>query len=632
MVTINPPQAGAPRSFIASLFFGAWGAFNTLRRIVFGIIALIIVSIVLAAIFSAGGKSLGAKTALVIPFKGMVVEQFSGSAEDLALQKALGDGPTETRLRDIKQALEWAAKDKNIDRVVLRLDDLAGAGQVSLREIQRYVSDFKKASNKEVLAYAYGYDQKGLFIAATADKVYMHPEGAALIEGLGRFRTYYKTALEKLGVKMNIFRVGKFKSAVEPYFRDEPSAEAREMDGFWLGDVWERYLTDYAAMRKTTPAALKAMIDELPQRMDAVGGNLATLALQEKLVDELKTEDEMRDMLIKKGARAKDRDDPNSVDFAQVSMESYLSQQRLLNPANTSKNAVAVIVAEGGISDGKQPQGSIGGESTAALVRQAREDSKVKALVLRVDSPGGSGFASEVIRREIELTKAAGKPVFISMGNIAASGGYWISMTSDAIYASPSTITGSIGIFGLFPSADQALDKIGVHTGGTTTTWLAGALDPTRALDPRAAKVFQAAIENGYQKFVSKVASSRKQTFEQINEIAQGRVWTGAQAKERGLVDQFGLLDDVIKAAAAKANLSDYRVSYIEEKPSGFAALLAGMGNAVIRSGVKLVGAQATLQSLAPTVVTRAQLDAKFLSDATSRPFSSYAHCLCEIE
>jgi protease IV len=616
------------RGFLGSLFFGAWTAFNTIRRIVFGLLALAILYFVISAFFG-GEKSLKAKSALVIPFRGMLVEQYSGSAEDIAINKALGADAPETRLRDVKDALEFAATDANVDRVLLRLDELAGGGQASLREVQSYITAFKKTSGKEVFAYSYGYDQRGLFIAAAADKVYMHPEGAALLEGLGRFRTYYKTALEKLGVKVNIFRVGKFKSAVEPYLLDAPSDEAREMDGFWLNDVWDRYLTDYAAMRKTTPEALKLMIEELPERLKANGGDLAELAIKEKLVDELKTPDELRELMLSKGAKDDD-DDDDVVDYRKISMNSYLEQKRMLNPIDKKKDAVAVIVAQGGIADGRQPQGAIGGDSTAALIRKARDDKAVKALVLRVDSPGGSGFASEVIRRELEITKAAGKPIYISMGNIAASGGYWISMTSDAIYASPSTITGSIGIFGMFPTADEALDKIGVHSGGTTTTWLAGAFDPTRPLDPRVGDTLQTVINNGYQNFVGKVASSRKKSFEQINEIAQGRVWSGAQAKERGLVDQFGLLQDVVVAAAAKAKLKDYTVRYIEEEPSGLAATLRNFGFASLRKGAEVLKAQASLQSLAPQVTDRMMLDAKMLKEASKRPFQTYAHCFCE--
>ena len=623
-------ETQAPRGAIARFFSGTWRIFNGVRRFVFGVIALFILGGIISLMFS-GPKSMQNKTVLVIPFRGALVEQFTGSAADLALNQALGQENPETRLRDVKRALDLAAKDANIERVLLKPGEVTGGGQASLREVGRYITEFKKASGKEVIAYAYGYDQRALFIAAHADRVYMHPEGLALLEGLGRFRTYYASALQKLGVKVNVFRVGKFKSAVEPYLLDAQSAEAREADAFWLGDLWERFLVDYAALRKTDVASLKSMIDELPAKLAAVNGSASALAVSEKLVDELKTPDEIRDMLLKKGAAA-EKEGSDLVDYRKISMDAYLEANDLLSPEDTSKDAVGVIVAEGGISDGDRPQGEIGGDSTAKLIRMARDDKKIKAIVLRVNSPGGSGFASEVIRRELEVTRAAGKPVFISMGDLAASGGYWVSMTSDAIYASPSTITGSIGIFGLFPSAYEGFDRIGIHSDGTTTTWLAGALDPLRPLDPKVAETMQTLINHGYQSFITKVATSRKKTPEQINEIAQGRVWSGAQAKERGLVDQLGMLQDVVAAAAKKAGMAEYRVSYVEEKPTGFAAFIQELTGASVRHVANLVESKSLIAQFAPAITARAARDAQLFQSAIDKPFSTYAHCLCEIK
>jgi protease IV len=621
-------QTQAPRGFIGSFFSGAWRAFNGIRRFVFGLIAIAIL-VVLFNVMMSGPKALEGKTALVIPFRGALVEQFSGDPSDAALNKALGQDVPETRLRDIKRALELAAKDGKIDRVLLRTDELAGGGQASLREVARYLTDFKKNSGKEVLAYAYNYDQRALFIAAHADKIYMHPEGLALLEGLGRNRMYYASALQKLGVKFNVFRVGKYKSAVEPYLLDGQSAEAREADAYWLNDLWDRFLVDYAALRKTSPEALKAMIDQLPERLAANSGELAQIALSEKLIDELKTPDELRALMLKKGAAAEKDDDEAAADYRKVGMQEYLALNELVNPEDKSLDAVAVIVAEGGISDGKRPQGEIGGDSTAALIRQARDNKRVKAVVLRVNSPGGSGFASEVIRRELEITRAAGKPVYISMGDLAASGGYWISMAADAIYASPSTITGSIGIFGLFPNATEGLDKVGVHSDGYGTTWLATAFDPARPLDPRLGEAMQLLINNGYQSFIGKVAQARKQTVEQINEVAQGRVWSGSQAKERGLVDAFGTLDDVVAAAAKKANLSVYRVSYVEKKADGLAAMLSQLLGASVREAAELIEQESLISAFAPAYKKAAERELQLFKDAADKPFTHYAHCLC---
>ncbi len=459
----------AKPGFIRLFFGGIWSAFNGVRRVVFGVLALIILVVAIKAI-TGGQKSVDPKSALVINLNGALVEQFSGDAQELAIAKLMGNESSEVRVRDIKKTLEYAAKDLNIDRVLLRVDAGFAAGQASMREVTDALLAFKKISGKEVIAYGNGYSQKGLFIAAAADKVYMNPEGIALIEGLGRVRTYYKTALDNLGVTVNVFRVGKYKSFAEPYLLDGPSDASREADSHWMNDVWDRQLADFGAMRKIDPANIRLVIEELPQRLAALGGDAAKLAVQEKWIDELKTPDELRDLMIKKGALIVDSDNPDRVDFRRVSMTSYLEKQNLFNPQDLKADAVAIIVAEGSIVDGKAPQGQIGGESTATLVKKARENPHIKAVVLRVNSPGGSGFASEMIRREIEITRTAGKPVYISMGDVAASGGYWISMASDGIFATPSTITGSIGIFAIIPNAAVALDKIGIHSGGTTTT------------------------------------------------------------------------------------------------------------------------------------------------------------------
>lgn len=621
----------AKPGFIRLFFGGLWSAFNGVRRVVFGVLALVILLVAIKAITSSH-KSFDPKSALVINFSGALVEQFSGDAQELAIAQLMGDEASEVRVRDVKKALDYAAKDLNIDRVLLRVDADFAAGQASMREVTDALLAFKKASGKEVIAYGNGYSQKGLFIAAAADKVYMNPEGIALIEGLGRVRTYYKTALDNLGVTVNVFRVGKYKSFAEPYLLDGPSDASKEADSYWMNDVWDRQLADFGAMRKIDPANIRSMIEELPQRLAAVGGDAAKLAVQEKFVDELKTPDQLRDLMIKKGALIIDEENPDRVDFRKVSLSDYLTQQKLLNPENLKADAVAVIVAEGSIVDGKAPQGQIGGESTALLVKKARENPTVKALVLRVNSPGGSGFASEMIRREIEITRAAGKPVYISMGDVAASGGYWISMASDGIFATPSTITGSIGIFAIIPNASIALDKIGVHSGGTTTTWLAAAGNPTAPLDPRFSETLQTLINHGYQNFVGKVAFARKKTPEQINEVAQGRVWSGAQAMKLGLVDTMGDLDAAIKAAAAKAKLSTYAVRYIENEPDGFTAFLQSFSAKAVRATSEAFNAQTLPGAVFGTVKTKQiRDDLAMFANARTNPFATYAHCFCDL-
>ena len=515
--------------FLRRLFGGLWNGLDFTRRLVVNLVFLLILVLVISSMFGGGDKALKEKTTLVLAPKGEIVEQYSGSPADVALSKALGEEVPQTQLRDILKVLEEAAKDDNISQVLLKLDSFGGAGVSTLREVGRAIDAFQK-SGKKVIAFGEYLDQGSYYLAAHADEAYVHPEGMVLLEGLGRYRNYYRSALDKLGIQMHVFRVGTYKSAVEPYLLDGPSEAAREADAYWLGDVWNVFLEDVAKARGLDAAELRRGIDELPQRVAATGGDMAQLALDEKLVDGLKTIDEMRSMLIASGAK-----DDEKETFRQIGMDDYL--KRFPAPAAIGDaKQIGVIVAQGEILDGSHPQGTIGGHSTSDLVRKAREDKNIKAVVLRVDSPGGSGFASELIRRELELTRAAGKPVVISMGDVAASGGYWISMTSDRIYAEPTTITGSIGIFGLFPDASKTMDTLGLHTEGTTTTWLAGALDPRRPLDPRIGELLQSVINSGYQDFIGKVAANRKKTPEEIDGIAQGRVWSGNQALERGLV------------------------------------------------------------------------------------------------
>ncbi|MGH8089443.1 MAG: signal peptide peptidase SppA, partial [Stenotrophomonas sp.] len=397
-----------------------------------------------------------------------------------------------------------------------------------------------------------------------------------VLEGLGRYRQYFRTGLQdKLGVDVHLFKVGEYKSAAEPYVLDAASPQAKEADLFWMNDVWQRYLGDIAKARKLDAAQLAAGIDTMPEGIAAAGGDLAKFALQQKLVDGLKTREEVEDLLADRGVADEDADGG----FRSINLDGYLSQLDTRRSPVDSRPQVAVVVASGEIAGGDLPAGRVGGESTSALLREARDDKDVKAVVLRVDSPGGEVFASEQIRREVVALKAAGKPVVVSMGDLAASGGYWISMNADRIYADPSTITGSIGIFGMIPNLSRSLDKIGVHTDGVGTTRFAGAFDITRPMDPAVGQVIQSVINKGYADFTGKVADARNKPVEAVDEVARGRVWSGAQAKERGLVDAFGGLKAAVADAAARAKLGGpdkVRVRYIEKAATPVAQCLSG--------------------------------------------------------
>jgi protease-4 len=402
----------------------------------------------------------------------------------------------------------------------------------------------------------------------------MNKQGWLLLDGYGAYPLYFKSALDKLKVSTHIFRVGTYKSAVEPFMRDDMSPAAREANQAWLTELWQTFKEDVAQNRDFDITNFDDKAEQLLEKLAKANGSIAEYALQNHWVDALKTRNDIEQDLIKLTAL-----DNKNKTFTHINFEHYLAtlaMDKMLKEArlkNSPKDKVAVIVAKGNILDGKQKPGTIGGDSTAKLLRQARENDKVKAVVLRVDSPGGSAFASEIIRQEVELLKAAGKPVIASMGTYAASGGYWISASADAIVAEPTTITGSIGIFGLMMTFENTLDTLGIHADGVGTTELAG-FSPVRAMTPSMQTLFQMAIERGYQEFIQLVAHNRHMTLEQVDQIAQGRVWTGKKAQTLGLVDELGNLHDAIVLAAEKANLTEYDTLLIEQQPSSKDKLL----------------------------------------------------------
>lgn len=626
----------ARRSPVATFFVGLWDVMNFTRKLVlnlifFGLLFLLFIVFVMAVGSGGGVKPLVERTTLVLAPEGRLVEQFSADPATRALARAMGDkSANEVQLRDLLRAIEAARQDKKIERMLLRVDELQPTGYASLREVAAALAKFR-ASGKQIVAFGENMSQAQYLLAAQADEIYLDPMGSLLLEGLGRYRQYYRQGLqEKLGVDVHVFKVGEYKSAVEPYVLDAASKEAKEADLYWMNDVWQRFLADIAKVRKTTPEQLAAGIDTLPEGVAAAGGDLAKYALQQKLVDGLKTQEEVENLLIERGVADKDSD----TGFRQVTLGGYLLQLDGKRVPLDKRPQVAVVVAEGEITDGDQPAGRVGGLSTSALLREARDDDDVKAVVLRVDSPGGGVFASEQIRREVAELKKAGKPVVVSMGDLAASGGYWISMNADRIYADPSTITGSIGIFGMIPTLPRTLDKIGVHTDGVGTTRFAGAFDITRPLDPAVGQVIQSVIDKGYADFTGKVADARKKSVEEIDEVARGRVWSGAQAKERALVDELGGLDAALADAAQRAKLGDagkYRVRYIEKAASPFSQFLSGF------AGSRLGAAWLKDSDIARTLLARSlpemEAQLRFVDEAVNdrhgAPVKTLAYCFC---
>jgi protease-4 len=624
--TPNPPRRRGP---IVRVLVGAWDALNFTRRLVFNLLFLLLVLVLLVAIFSAErAKPVLDRTTLVIAPEGALVEQFSVDPVSRAIGKMSGQDTPEVRLRDLLRVIEKAAEDTRIERVLLRTDRMAFSGYASMRELAAAIGTLREAG-KEVVAYGDFFGQAQYLLAAQADEVYMDPYGGLVLEGLGRYRQYYREGLQdKLGVDVHLFKVGEYKSAAEPYVLDHASPEAKEADLYWMNDIWQRFLGDIAKARGLDVATLAAAVDGLPEGVQAAGGDLAKLAVDQKLVDGLLTLEEVQHLLAERG----EADEDSESGVRDIAWDAYLKHVTSPVPTTDPRPQVAVVVAEGQIMGGKQNPGLVGGESTSALLREARDDEAVKAVVLRVDSPGGEVFASEQIRREVVALQEAGKPVVVSMGDLAASGGYWISMDADAIYADPSTITGSIGIFGMFPTIPRTLEKIGVRTDGVGTTRLAGAFDPTRPLQPDVGSVIQSVIDKGYRDFVGKVAAAREHSVEEIDLVARGRVWSGAQAKERGLVDEFGGLRDALANAAVRAELGEdgWGVKYIEKPLTPFENFVAGMAES--RTGAALLARSGFAHGLLLDAMPGVVGDLRFIEQVMARgghPVKAVAHCFC---
>jgi protease-4 len=453
--------------------------------------------------------------------------------------------------------------------------------------------------------------------------------GTVTLQGYGRLRNYYRQALDRVGVSANVVRVGKYKNAAEPFFASAPSKETLESEAYLYDALWSLYTRGVEQARKLPEGAIARGLAALPGSLQALDGDIARLAVQARLVDGLKTRDELRALLIQRGA-----EDTQAKTFRQIGWREYLSR---LKPA-ASGPAIGVVVAEGEIGEGDEPPGRIGGRSTAELIRKARDDENVKAVVLRVNSPGGSALGSELIRRELELTRAAGKPVVVSMGDVAASGGYWIALAADEVIADAATITGSIGVFGMLPTAQGLMDKLSVGTGGHATTWLATGYDPRRPLDPRFEQLVQSVIGRIYTDFTAKAAAARQTTPDKIDAVAQGRVWTGAQALERGLIDRTGAWADALKAAAARAKLpEDARLRWMEREPGRLEQLMgffnAGARAAVLQALGLGVPGLAGVAGPAGLLEAGAQAwqDMVWLHDLAQRrrPFDAVVHCLC---
>jgi len=540
------------------------------------------------------------------------------------VQETRGEQHRETLLWDLTDSIRAAAADPRIPAVALDLEKFEGGTQPTLEELAAALREFR-ASGKKVIAYGVELSQERYYLAAQADEVLLDPMGFVLIDGYDRYRMYLKDALDKLGVEINVFRVGAFKSAVETYTRTNMSAEDREESRAYLTALWTSYQEAVTRARKLQPDALAKYVGSLSKTVPAAGGDAARVALQAGLVTALKTRIEFEQRLVALVGK-----DDNNGSFKSVSADDYAHYAHAQKKLKADGKArIGVIVAEGEILDGEQPPGTIGGESMARLLRQARNDKDVKAVVLRVDSPGGSVLASEQIYRELVALRGAGKPVVVSMSGYAASGGYYISAPADEIWASPATITGSIGIFAIIPTVDRTLGKVGVSVDGVGTTPLSGQLRIDRPLGEEARALLQSTVSRGYSEFLERVADGRKKSRDEVDQIAQGRVWAGTDAHRLGLVDQIGSFNDATKAAARRAKVTDYALEFIEPELTWAQALAMQLRSSLAALVLHASPGEAALAQLAQRLdpVTReAQRLARF-----SVPNHLYAYCFCEV-
>jgi protease-4 len=610
---------------VRAILWGLWRGLDVLRRFLHLIFLLVVFGFIFGAL-RVSLPTVPAKAALLVAPEGSLVEQLSGDALQRALQEARGQGTPETLLWDVIDSIRAAAKDKRIPVLALDLEKFDGAGQPTLEELAKAIREFR-ASGKKVIAYGTEFTQDRYYIAAQADEIYLDPLGFVLLDGYGRYRMFFKEALDKVGVDINVFRVGAFKSAVEAYTRTDMSPEDKEESLAYLNALWNNYQAAMTRARKLPSDAISKYVGSVSKSIPAAGGNAAQVALQAGLITGIKSRQDVERRLIDLVGQ----DDSNG-SFQAVHEQDYVRLAHADKKLHgDGKKHVGIIVASGEILDGDQPPGTIGGDSTARIIRQARMDKDIQAVVLRVDSPGGSVLASEHIYRELQALRASGKPVVVSMGDLAASGGYYISAPADEIWASPATLTGSIGIFAIIPTVDKTLSKIGVNVDGVGTTQLSSQMRIDRPLSADARALIQSEIERGYDVFLERVSSGRNRTREQIDAIAQGRVWSGQDAKRLGLVDGLGSFDDATKAAARRAKLTDYEIEFMEPELSWAQELVLQMKSRAVKVLV-------SSGDLAPSPLARVARQFDPLSREVERlsrftePNRVYAYCFCEVK
>ncbi|MEH6558711.1 MAG: signal peptide peptidase SppA [Oceanicoccus sp.] len=544
--------------FIRRLFKGLVKFVTALRLLVVNLLFLLVLVIVFLGFSGGEIPKIPERGALILDLKGSLVDQASYVDPLQRLMGGVTPEQDETLLQDVIDAIRYAGDDERINTLVLQLDDLAFGGISKIQEIAMVLEEFRR-SGKKIIAIGDNYSQDQYLLASHADEVYLHPMGGVSITGYGVYRSYYKKALDKMEINFHVFRVGNYKSALEPMMRESMSDDSRESNLAWLNSLWGEYVSTISTRRNLSPDTINDYANKFDQVLAEHQGDGALAAAATGLVDAIVDRDEINQQLINEVGAA---DDEGL--YQGISFERYLWIRNIELPNPAADGKIAVVVASGMILDGDWPPGYIGGDSLVQLIRQVRRDESIDAVVLRVDSGGGSAFASEVIRRELALLKQQGRPLVVSMGSAAASGGYWISALADEIWAMPTTLTGSIGIFSAFPTIEKTLGKLGISNDGVGTTAMADAGRIDRPLNSVFGRAMQSSLENGYTRFLTIVANGRGMTTEQVDGVAQGRVWSGADAFDNGLVDQLGGLDQAVAAAAKLANLTEYKTELVE--------------------------------------------------------------------
>lgn len=588
-----------------------WRGLDFLRRLTLNLVFLLILGAIVFAFFYEKPVSVPNNAVLLVTLSGQVVEEddFDGQG---TFSSMVDGSDSFTRLRDVTRALSLAAEDKRIAAVHFRVQDLQKAGLASLREIGAAM-DRVKAAGKKITVWSTGYSQIQYAVAAHANEVFVHPMGGVMLKGLSGTRLYWGSALKELGVTVHVYRAGDYKSAPEIFVRSEPSKDSLAADRFWMKDIWWQYTANIESSRGLMPGAVDKVIATYPELLEKAQGDMSRVALDQSLIDSVHTADEVIDILRTR------------MGWKSATEERLLDYRLYLEAAETvpSGKRVAVVTIEGEIKDGGDGPGMTGERDAVQRIRAVRESPDYAALVVRIDSPGGSPVASELIRRELELVKKAGKPVVASFGDYAASGGYWVALGADTIVTDPMSITGSIGVFGMMPTFEKAIDRLSLGTGGVATSPLADAMNPLKSVTPEYGKMMELSVARIYRDFISLVAKGRKMDEQKVAALAQGRVFTGRQAIDMGLADTLGGLDVALAKAAEMANVPGAQAEFIERDGSGLSVMVMRlMRRAMVETGFAEAMRLATpaVQVLEPV---------QRLQQTVSGSMPLYAHCLC---